>query len=172
MKLIYLGTIVKTRGYEGTMILADTAGGVSSIPEDTEVMVGFSRNFSSPYRILSWKETGRGYAARLKGIDSKEKAEEFKEKGIFIDEEILKDLPAEIKIPGQLSGYKVYMGSEKKYIGEIDEVWEMPANDVWMIKSEEGVIPYPALQDNIIDEDPENRIFYVEDIPGIEELRQ
>lgn len=171
MELVYIGTIVNPRGYKGEMKLDDVMVNCPVIPVNTEVYVGYSPNFSQKYYVESWANNKKLSYIKLTNIDSEELVLELKEKGIFIDELILDDLySSEEDKPIISTGIKVYDNANDKYLGEVLEIWEMPANNIWYVQTENGRLPVPANNEIIAEYDRENNTAKINVLDGLLDL--
>jgi ribosomal 30S subunit maturation factor RimM len=87
MNLIKLGIIVNTKGIEGAMAIINTPKGIF-LPMGSVVFIGYSENFVEKYFLSKdfVGQIGRSILS-LKGIESKENAQQFKEKGVFVDKD-------------------------------------------------------------------------------------
>jgi 16S rRNA processing protein RimM len=164
----YLGTITKTKGYSGQLIVADLAYSISIQP-DTKVFIGFSENFTKEFEISDWDLKTKKAFLRLTGIDDDIKASKFAEQGIFIDEVVLQNLiETEDKI--DLDNNYILIEQNGNIIGTIAEQWELPANDVWLVKTDKGDLLVPVLEQNILHIDESKNTITYEMIDGLMEL--
>ena len=168
--LIQLGTIVNTKGIAGEMAIINTPKGIF-LPAGSPVFIGYSKNFIEKYFLLDdfIGQVSRSNLA-LKGIESKESALLFKEKGMFAyKEEILKYNENYI-FRDEILGCNVFDIEKKCNIGEIVDIWEMPANNVWIVKTSNGDLPLPVIDEVIQDCDFENKIIKIKMLDGLEEI--
>jgi 16S rRNA processing protein RimM len=59
---------------------------------------------------------------------------------------------------------------KNEIIGKIVDIWEMPANNVWIVKTEQGNVPLPVIDDVIKEKDFINKIIKIKMLDGLEEL--
>lgn len=155
----YLGTITKTKGYKGHLIVADIAYFLS-ITSGTKVYIGFSENFTKEFEISEWELKSKKAFIKLHGIDDEKSASRFSEQGIFIDEDTLTKLDSSEDKLNLENNYVLYEKNGNK-IGAISEQWELPANDVWLVKTDRGDLLVPVLEQNILEiNDSEKKIIY------------
>lgn len=64
----------------------------------------------------------------MKEIPTPELAEQYKEQGVFIEKVIIKKQKTN-KIDDELIGYKAYDYTTNELLGEVTDVWFMPAGE-------------------------------------------
>ena len=171
MNLIKLGTIVNTKGINGEMTLINVPKNIL-LPSKNAVFIGYSEKFIEKYFL---SEDFIGQIGRsslfLKEIKTKEDALQFKEKGLFADkEEILKHNKNYI-FKEEILDCDVFDIDKNEIIGKIVELWEMPANNVWIVRMDnKGNLPLPVIDDVIKECDFVNKIIRIKMLDGLEEL--
>ena len=164
--LINIGKIVGTYGYQGM---------VRIMP-----LTDFPERFTKLKTVILWQngkgskvvvETARShkesYLLKLQGIDSLETAKDYRNALLKIDESQLYPLPAGHYYHFQLQGLSVY-DEEKGLLGELTEVLETGANDVYVVQSPEyGEILLPAIKDVIREVNLEAKTMRVKLLPGL-----
>ena len=89
------------------------------------------------------EQKGFGYCY-FEGVDSIEKAEQLKTKNLFIAQEDLPELEEGQYYYHELMHCTVY-NEEKEKLGEVVDILETGANDVWVVKrpgQKDALIPY------------------------------
>jgi len=164
--LINIGKIVGTYGYQGM---------VRVVP-----LTDFPQRFKQLKRVILWHqgmgkevavEASRPYKAvhllKLEGIDSREEAQLYQNALLKIEESELYPLPEGYYYHFQLQGLSVY-DEEKGLLGELTDILETGANDVYVVKSREyGEILLPAIKEVILDIDLEEKKMLVKLLPGL-----
>ncbi len=171
----FIGLIKGPLGVRGSVVVANTAGTTSKLEKGVKVRIGFSEAFSDVYTIAECKVPGKTLEIRLEGINSPEAASIFKEKGLFIDEEIFKVKDSEILVGDLIGGngvegYKAVDKETGKELGLITDVWILPANDVWVVKMAEGTLPIPVIDDVVKKINKKKKTVEVVLIPGLMDL--
>jgi 16S rRNA processing protein RimM len=167
--MLKLGTIVTTRGYDGTLWLTDIPFKIKSINIDTEIFIGFSEQFSKKYILKSIKFSDKGAELSIVNISSNEISRQFKEMAVFIDEANIIKTQGKFN-PNKIIGCKVINFKNAELLGEITEVWELPANDVWVCINGKKELLLPVIDEVIIDIDLRKKIIKVNLIDGLEDL--
>ena len=170
MSLIKLGTIVNTKGINGEMAIINTHKDIF-MPSNSAVFIGYSEVFTEKYFLAEdfVGQIGRSILV-LKGIETKENALQFKEKGVFAEKkEILKHNDNYI-FKEEILNCDVFDIDKNANIGKIVDIWEMPANNVWLVRTENGDLPLPAIDDVIKEFNIENKIIKIKMLSGLEEI--
>ena len=111
---------------------------------------------SKEFIVENIKSINGRYAIKFKGFDSKNSADLLVGKRIYVDNESAVKLSDNTYYIHDLIGSKVYKGSE--FIGSLEDVLIMPANDVYLIKDLKGKkILIPAIKDYIKSFDPKTK---------------
>lgn len=170
MAVIFAGRIARPKGYDGTMILADIPKGDPVLCAGTVVAVGFSEQFSTNYTIQTWENKKNLTLVKFEEIDSDEKVSELREKGVFVDRDLIIFPDEKTYLPEELDGCEVYDCESGKKLGEICDVWYLPANDVWVVTDGEKEFPVPVVDEIVRKTDIEKRRIEINLIPGLTEL--
>ena len=114
-------------------------------------------------RQVEWSRAGHpGLVVKLKGIDNRTMADLFRGRYLEVGESAQRPAPEGRFYHHQLVGLKVLTRSGRE-LGEIAEVLERPANDVWV--SREGRVEHliPATHDAVVEVDLDRRQVVVSD---------
>jgi 16S rRNA processing protein RimM len=106
----------------------------------------------------------------LKELTSVDEAEALKEQGVFVEESKIREPETEEFFVDEIVGCEVIDQQTKQKIGEIIDVWNMPANDVWVVQTDQGEIPFPVIDDVIKKIDIKKRRVEVFVLEGLMEL--
>ena len=170
MELKKIGNVVSTKGNSGILILASCSQGLF-LGENCEVFIGFSESFTEKY-ILEKDFIGKHRKSELllQGVDSKEKAQVLKEKGLFAIKEDILEYNEGYIFPEEIIGCKVLVIDANCYLGEIIDIWELPANNVWLVETEKGNLPLPVIDDVIKEIDINNKVIKIVLLDGLMDL--
>lgn len=102
---------------------------------------------------------------KIKGVDSIEAAEGLRNKILFMDREEV-DIGDSYFI-ADLIGCKVFDVDTEELIGNISDVSQTGANDVWHIKNDKGEFLIPVIEQVVIDVDIDNENIFIRPLPGI-----
>ncbi len=150
MDLKKLGFVSTPRGYEGHFIVSEYPKNLGVIPKGISIEIGFSKNFTKKFVVEdSFINEKKLFIIKLKGIDNSEEIVNFKEQAIFISLSELDKFNPDYIFDEELIDCEVYNFETNEFIGKITEVWDMPANPVWLVSTSGGELPIPAIPDFI-----------------------
>jgi len=168
-ELIRIGRIIGTHGYKGTV--------------KVEPLTDFPQRFNDLKKVkLSHGDTVRELSVEMcsmhqgrvlikfSDIDTMEAASQYRNAFLNVAADELYPLPDGYYYHFQLIGMKVY-DLEKGYIGQLTDVMETGANDVYIIKSENyGEVLIPAIKEVIMEVDLNRQTIQVKLLPGLLEI--
>lgn len=147
-ELIPVGKIVKTHGIKGNvkvLILSD-------IPHrlKTSTSLYQRRNNQLHKLTISYCRFNKNCAIiGFDGIDRMSSAEKLIGSTLEIKEEELAPLPENKYYIHTLIGFDV-LNKAKNRIGKLREVWQLPANDVFVVEDDEGEMLFPSTKEAIL----------------------
>ncbi len=116
-------------------------------------------------KIASSRSAGRFVLIRFEGIENPEDAYKFKAKDIYVDRASL-TIPEGRCLTADLYGLPVIDADSGKKYGEIIDVIFNPANDIYLIKTEDGERMMPAVPEFVIKIDIQDAV-YIRPIRGM-----
>lgn len=160
---IKVGKIVNTHGVKGC---------IKCVPftDDLERFDGLEYVYTEKDDIKRrikdvWYRKGTVYLT-LENIDDMNTAETFKNTYISIFEDQLRELPEDTYYLFELEGMKVY-SLEGEYIGEISEIYQPGANDVYEIKNNNKTYLIPAVKEIVKEVNMKDRKIIINVIEGL-----
>lgn len=162
MKQQYLqtGKIVSTHGVRGELKLLPWADG-------PEFLLQFHTLYldGQPYTVEQSRVQKTCVLVKLAGVDTVEQAQTLRDKVVSIDRADAK-LPAGAVFIADLLGLPVYDG--ERLIGKLAEVYPTPANDVYVVKGEDGEEHLiPSVPDFILERNVDEGFIRVRLIEGM-----
>ena len=149
-----IGRLGKPHGLDGGVVFYIITDFPERLQVGRKVFIGDEH---IPAHINSVKEHSRGLIFHFNEFDTVEQVEKFKSQFVFVDAIELPELPEGEYYHHQLIGVQVFDNQGQK-IGEIQEILETGANDVYLIKDEnQKEILYPVLLNLIEKIDIEKR---------------
>ena len=149
MKKQYLqsGKIVGTHGIRGMVRIQPWC-------DSAEFLCGFKKLYldadgTNIINISTAKPHGNVVIAAIKGVDTIEKAESFRNKVVYINRNDVK-LEDERYFIEDIIGSTVFDADNNKILGEICDVSATGANDVWHIKRGEKEYLIPCIDEVVI----------------------
>ena len=104
--------------------------------------------------------------AKFKGYNSVEDAEKLRNKVLYISRDDV-ELDEDTYFIKDLIGIKVVDSDTGVEYGEIKEVFQTGANDVYAVRNAEKEYLVPAIADVIISTDIENKIMHIKPLKGL-----
>ena len=130
-----IGQIVNTQGLKGEVKVYPYVDEISRF-DDLESFY-LDKNFDKEYEVDRVRYKGNMVIMKIKGIDSIELAEKIKSKNLYISREDSVDLNEDEFFIADLIGLDVVTVDGDK-VGTLKDVLQYSANDVYVVKSEEG----------------------------------
>ena len=166
MKLSHLpaGRIINTHGFRGTVKLeswCDSPDVLASLP-----LLYFKNGKDYPARRVLHASVFKQFVLMdLEGVESEEAANRLREVEVFAARE---DLPVEEGsfFIADLLGLPVKHADSGEVLGTLHDVNTSGARDLYMVKTEAGVFPIPAVPQFITHIDPDDAV-YLRPIPGL-----
>lgn len=161
-----LGRIVGTHGVRGEMKLELWCDGPEFVSQFHTVFL--DENGEQPLALLSARAHKNQSLLTLRGYDSIDKAETLRNRVLYIrrSDAGLKDGAWFV---AELIGCRVCDADDpEKCYGEITDVYNTGANDIWVIREPEGrEVHIPAIRDVVIDVDIDNEVALIRPLKGL-----
>lgn len=167
---VLIGIVGNHYGYEGEFNFILEYKAINFLPKGFRIYIGYSPNFANEYIIEKFEKKNNRVIAKLQGINSKEEVEKLQERGIFASELEIKKYNEQFIPTDNIIGCEVIDNLNGQKIGKIIEVWELPANDVWLVETDFGELPLPVINDVIVETNFENKIVKINVIDGLLDL--
>ena len=160
---IECGQIVGTHGVRGEMR-------VNPWCDSVKFLTGFNKFYlddkgSVSIDVEKVRPANNIAILKIKGIETIEDAQNYKNRIIYIKREDA-NIGDKYFIK-ELIGCKIFDIDTNKELGEVVEVNNLPANDVWHIKNDKGTYLVPAIPSVIVSIDVEKCIGYIKPLKGI-----
>ena len=137
------GIITRTMGLKGEFLI-ETDNFNALFAHNDILFLGFSPQFTEPFTVVNSKFHG-------KNITVKEKAEQLVGKAVFIDADKKTGQYKEEYMVQEIIGCAAIDHITKNTIGTINDVWQLPANDVWVIMTPDNKeILLPVIDSTVI----------------------
>ena len=140
-----VGKIVNTHSLKGEVkVISSTDFEEQRFEKGTELLITRGNQVVKEVTVESYRIHKNNLLVKFVGIDSIEEAEKLKNLQIKIDSENIGELEENEYYFHEIIGCEVF-DENGKSLGEISEILTPGANDVWVIKSQNGkeiLIPY------------------------------
>ena len=148
--LLQVGVITTTHGIRGEVKVYPTTDDVHRFEELESVLLDTGKEYRE-LKIKSVKYFKQYAILKFKGIDNINDIEKYKGKSLFVTRENAQPLGEDEYYIADLIGMEVYL-EDGSHFGTLKDVMETGANDVYIIKTEEGKeVLIPAIYECILD---------------------
>lgn len=160
--MITVGKLGRTRGVEGEIYITAFTDFPDRFLELKEIFVK-NKNEWGKKKIVSSRLIAGRPVIKFENINNPEQASRLTNRVIAVPKEQLVKLPDDSFYIFELVGCQVYFESNNSLLGEIIEVEQYPANDVYMIKTAENkIIRFPAVKHFVKKVDIDNKKIFVD----------
>ena len=155
---LLIGRLGKAHGLNGEIIFYIITDFPDRLKVGNKVFIGDNH---LGLEISSIRNHGKGLILKFNDITTIEKVEKFRNSNVYITNRDLPILPEGEYYHHQLLGLRV-VNDKGIELGNLLEIMETGANDVYIIKSEDGREELvPAIKNNIINVDLEKKLMVV-----------
>ena len=166
MQSVLIGQIVNVHGIKGEVKVYPYTDDVDSLSKNLK-KVYFDENLKEGFKTSCRVQKGM-LLVKISGIDTVEKAEELRNKYIYISEDALETLEEDSYYVKDLIGLEVIDISSNEVFGTLDYVFNTGANDVYEITTTNNTKVFlPAIKQVIKKVDIKARKIYVEIMEGL-----
>lgn len=161
-----VGQIVNTNGLKGLLKINPFTDDITKFERLKTILVEHKKELLE-FEIESVRYQKKQVLLKLKGIDTIEEAEKYREDYLKINRNKEEKLPEDTYYIVDLIGLDIYTeGGE--LLGKLDDVFSTGSNDVYVVKNSEGKqILLPAISDVIKNIDLEQKKIVVNLIEGL-----
>ena len=163
-----VGKIVNTHSLKGEVkVISSTDFEEQRFEKGAELLITRGNQVVKEVTVESYRTHKNNLLVKFVGIDSIEEAEKLKNLQIKIDSDNIGELEENEFYFHEIIGCEVF-DENGKSLGEISEILTPGANDVWVIKSQNGkeiLIPY--IEDVVKKIDVENKKIDIEVMEGL-----
>lgn len=163
-----VGKIVNTHGLKGELKIISTSDFTDErFSSGSQLLITRGNQVMKEVEVEFCREHKGAYLLKFVGIDSIDEAEKYKNLQLKVDEQYLSDLEEGEYYFYEIIGCKVF-DEHNTEIGEVTEILQTGANDVWVVKSSNGrehLIPY--IDDVVKTIDIENKTINIEVMEGL-----
>lgn len=165
-KYFEIGQIVNTFGIKGMVKVNPFTDDISKFEEMDTILVDKKGNLQE-MEIEEVKYSKNQVLLKLKGIETIEEAEKYRNCYLKLPREKAKKLPEGTYFIADLIGLEVYT-DEGSLLGKVDDIYNSGASDIYVIKDELGKqILLPAIKEVIKEVDLEQEKITVHLLNGL-----
>jgi 16S rRNA processing protein RimM len=169
--LLQVGAITQTHGIHGEVKVFPTTDDAGRFKKLKEVILDTGKE-KITLEIEGVKFFKNLVILKFKGFDNINDVEKYKGKSLYVTRENAVKLKRDEYFIADLIGLEVY-NEDDSYLGELVNVIETGANDVYEVKFAQGIphggenVLFPAIKQCILDVDIENKKMKVHIMPGL-----
>lgn len=161
---LMVGRLLRPHGLQGEMLMAVMTDFPERLKPDTTLFMG---NRYDPITIKSVRHHNKGLIVTLEGYGERQAVEHIRNQDLFVKTENLPKLPEGEYYQHQLIGMEI-VTDQGDTLGTLAEIIETGANDVYLIRPEQGKdILIPAINDVILEINLENKQMIVHLLEGL-----
>lgn len=165
-KYFEIGQIVNTSGLKGEIKIKPFTDDITKFNNFKTIYVSIKKELKE-FEIERVRFSKNMVFLKLKGIDTIEEAENYRNLYLKIKRDKDEKLEEDTYYIVDILGCKVYT-DEQKELGEVIDVFETGSNDVYVVKDELGKqVLLPAIKDVIKNIDIENKTIIVHLLEGL-----
>ncbi len=166
--LLLVGKVIRPHGLRGLLRIT-----TYSESEDSSLQAGtvFFKTVLGEIRkhaVISLKAHKNVFLMKLKGLESRDKAEEYKSAEILIEKESLAQKD-DAYFWHELLGLEVYL-EDGKFLGTITQIIPTEGNDIYVVKNGKREVLIPAVYDVIKEIDLEYKKMTISPNEGLLDL--
>lgn len=164
MEKILMGKVVNVVGLKGELKIYSYTDRNERFEELDQIWLD-----NKTYAIENVRYQNKVVILKLEGINDRNKAEEQRNKKVYIEESDLQELPEDTYYVRDLIGMTVF--NEDAELGQITDVIQNAAQDLYEVKTETGKkVLVPVVKEFVLDVDMEQRIVKVKLPEGLLDL--
>ena len=165
-RYLEIGQIVNTFGIKGQVKVNPFTEDIKKFDKLNEIYVEKKKELQL-FQIENVNYNKHTVILKLKGIDTIEQAEEYRNCYIKIDREKEEKLPEGVYYIVDILGLDVYT-DDGKLLGKVDDIYNTGSNDIYVVKDELGKqILLPGIEEVLKQVDLENKKIIVHIINGL-----
>jgi 16S rRNA processing protein RimM len=161
-----IGQVVKSWGLQGTLVVRPLTDNPKRFSALRKVWVGTTESDRSPFQLKEARVKGQTIHLRLEEIGTRDAADALAGDFLYVTSDDLVRLPEGTHFVHDIVGSRVIDERGKK-IGTVEEVWKLPANDVYVVREGNREHLLPAIQSIIDRIDTERKQIRVRMIEGL-----
>lgn len=143
------GIISRPMGLKGDFLI-ETENYTTLFSANEQIYIGYSPTFTDTYTVVQSKYHGKHIQVVCQTVTTKEKAELLVGKAVYVDARKQSGTYKEEYLVQEVIGCQAIDYKTKSTIGTITDVWQLPANDVWVVTTSENKEVLVAVIDSTI----------------------
>jgi 16S rRNA processing protein RimM len=166
--MIAIGRIAKSNGIRGEVRVNPLTHDAGRFSKLKAVMVGASEDALLRYTVKVVRFHRSQAVLKFGGIDTRDAADALREQFLFVEEAKAVSPKKGSYFIHDIVGMEVVM-ENGEVVGNVTDVWQMPANDVWVIQRNGKELLIPAVKEIIRSVDTQKRTIVIHAMEGLVE---
>jgi 16S rRNA processing protein RimM len=159
-----VGRVIRPHGVRGALLVEPASDVIKSVSSGMEVYLGSDY---TPFEVRLFSSHRQRFLLHLENLDTRENAEKYRGETLYIRFDDSSPLAEGVYYYWQLLGLTVYT-EEGTRLGTVEEIIETGANDVYLVRTDEGnEILLPAIESVIQEVDLDQNRIIVHLLPGL-----
>jgi len=160
-EFILVGRLGRTRGVSGHIWITPLTDFPDRFLDLTEILVSHRETWER-FEIESSQLVGGRPLVRFVGINNREEASRLTNRDLAVSADQLIELAPDTHYIFDIIGCEVVDYESKQTLGEVVDVRRYPANDVYLIKTDQGQeVLFPAVKDLVTKIDTQQKKIFV-----------
>lgn len=161
-----LGRAVRVWGLDGGVKVEPSTDSLTPLTGLAAIYVGMADASLQQYEVEWVRQSGSSWVVRLRGVESPEQAARVVGHELFIPRSAAPPLPEGTYYHADLVGLRVRT-EEGRELGQIVEIWETGANDVYVVQGQNGEWLLPATREVVRMVDLAGEVMLVRPLEGM-----
>lgn len=168
-ELIYIGTIGKAHGIRGEVRLHVGRLHAETVPSLRRVLLAGDDAPESEFRVETIRPHQDVFLVKFEEVADRNEAESLRGLEARVRREEIESAGADTLFPEDLVGLDVITVDGDR-VGELEEILEYPASDMYRVRGEKGEHLIPAVPEIVVEIDPKGRRIVIAPPEGLLDL--
>jgi 16S rRNA processing protein RimM len=161
---LVVGRVARPHGVRGALVVEPSSKVIESLRPGSIVFLGDSEH---AFTIENIRPHHKRFLVTLDGIADRDEAEQYRELDVRLSFEDSEPLTEHEYYYWQILGMQV-ITDEEEQLGEVVDIIETGANDVYLVRDEQGTeLLIPAISDVILEVNLEASVLSIRLLPGL-----
>ena len=161
--LLTIGRIIGPHGIKGEAKLFSYAESIASFVPGVSLLLKRSDGKKGEYKIVSVRPHQKGILLKLKGIDSIDEVNVWRNAEVFLEKTNLRELDDGTYYWFQIIGLQV-ITVDHEFLGKITDIIRTGGNDVYVVRNQSKEILVPAIESVVVEIDLNKQMMRI-DLP-------
>ena len=168
MKLFVVGKITGCFGLRGYLKIKPATHSPERMKSLDAVLIGTAEKSAKAFTVEDVIVRMNAVLVKLEHVDTKTAAEQYRNCYLYVEGKHITKPPKGSYFIHEVIGCEVW-DTEGKFVGQIEDVMKLPAQDVWSIRGEQNVFMVPAVKEFVQSIDLKNKKVVIRMMEGLVE---